>query len=198
MADVQNKLVTLNGGFKIGDTDCSLEQLVEITSQIQNQMNNLQQNVLNLIYPVGSIYISINSASPQTFIGGIWERIQDKFLLSAGDTYEAGTIGGSAAIPAHTHSIPELTGTTTSPGSHNHVVTTKTTSYAAGSQPSWQCLSWTGTNADYNTTVYTNGGTIDGSHAHNVKISASTSGSTGTGTDNMPPYLAVYVWKRVS
>ncbi|MDO4978750.1 MAG: DUF859 family phage minor structural protein, partial [Candidatus Saccharibacteria bacterium] len=51
--------------------------------------------ILNLVYPIGSIYMSVSEVSPQTFLGGTWERIKDKFLLSSGDTISADTTGGS-------------------------------------------------------------------------------------------------------
>jgi hypothetical protein len=70
------------------------------------------QNFLNKIYPVGSIYMSVNSTSPATLFGGTWERIQDRFLLAAGNTYAAGTTGGEAThtltvdeMPAHQHRV---------------------------------------------------------------------------------------------
>lgn len=66
--------------------------------------------LLDLVYPVGSIYMSVNSVSPETFLGGEWTQIQDTFLLSAGSTYTAGDTGGSATvtltvdqIPSHSH-----------------------------------------------------------------------------------------------
>lgn len=35
--------------------------------------NNLDKtSILNLVYPVGSIYMSVNNVSPQTFLGGTW------------------------------------------------------------------------------------------------------------------------------
>ena len=52
--------------------------------------------VVNLIYPVGSIYMSVNSISPETLFGGHWEQLKDRFLLGAGDTYSNGATGGSA------------------------------------------------------------------------------------------------------
>lgn len=66
--------------------------------------------VLDLVYPVGSIYMSVNSTSPATLFGGTWVQIKDTFLLSAGDTYTAGNTGGEA-----THTL-----TTTEMPSHSH------------------------------------------------------------------------------
>lgn len=37
-------------------------------------------NILELVYPVGSIYISINGVSPAQSIGGTWEQITGKYL----------------------------------------------------------------------------------------------------------------------
>lgn len=155
-------------------------------------------SVCNLIYPIGSIYMSVNSTSPATLFGGTWTQLKDRFLLGAGDTYSNGSTGGSATLQSHTHSIPALSGTAAS-STHSHIVTTRTTTYAQGSQSAWRCLSWPGTNTDYSQTVYTNNGTADGAHTHTVSTTASTTGSTGDGNSgNMPPYLTVYMWKRTA
>lgn len=77
------------------------------------------KTLLDLIYPVGSIYMSVSSASPSAFIGGTWEQIKDRFLLAAGSTYAAGTTGGAAThtlttseMPAHNHDIEVSNGST--------------------------------------------------------------------------------------
>jgi len=64
----------------------------------------------NKIYPVGSIYMSINSTDPSELFGGEWEQIKDKFLLACGTTYSNGATGGEAThkltvneIPSHRH-----------------------------------------------------------------------------------------------
>lgn len=84
-------------------------------------------NPLNA-YPVGSIYMSVNSTSPATLFGGTWERIQDMFLLAAGSSYSAGSTGGSATVtltaaqsgvPAHSHG---LNSHKHSVGAHKHTV----------------------------------------------------------------------------
>lgn len=64
------------------------------------------------IYPVGSIYISVNNVNPSTLFGGTWAQIKDKFLLAAGSTYSNGDTGGEAThtltvneMPNHTHNV---------------------------------------------------------------------------------------------
>ena len=68
-------------------------------------------NLVDLVYPVGSIYMSVNNVSPAVFIGGTWVQIEDTFLLTAGSTYAAGSTGGEAThtlteeeMPSHSHS----------------------------------------------------------------------------------------------
>lgn len=115
-------------------------------------------------YPIGAIYLSVDPTNPSTWFGGIWEQIKDCFLLSAGNSYAAGTTGGEAY---HTLSISEMP-------SHNHTYR----AHYGSNRPAASTLSWHLKDTDYNDyeTEYTGG-----SQPHN----------------NMPPYLAVYVWKRV-
>lgn len=63
------------------------------------------ENVVTKLYPVGSIYLSVNNVDPSTIFGGTWVQLKDRFLLGAGDTYTAGTTGGEAE---HTLTAREL------------------------------------------------------------------------------------------
>ena len=71
----------------------------------KSKVNNFNKEVVDIIYPVGSIYMSVNNTSPATLFGGTWEQIKDKFLLSSGDTYASGSTGGEAT---HTLTIDEM------------------------------------------------------------------------------------------
>lgn len=118
--------------------------------------------ILNNIYPVGSIYMSVNSTSPATYFGGTWARIQDTFLLAAGSSYAAGATGGEAT---HTLTVDEMP-------SHRH------------SESQCKSVSNQINGGSYSSGDPTSGytGYAGGGKAHN----------------NMPPYLAVYVWKRTA
>ena len=120
------------------------------------------------IYPIGSIYMSVNNTSPSTLFGGTWVQIKDTFLLSAGDTYTAGDTGGSAT---HTLTVDEMP-------SHKHRLGVPNTTASTMGYP---------VNQSGNTKFAFNGGSAlmeetGGGQAHN----------------NMPPYLAVYMWKRTA
>ena len=120
------------------------------------------------VYPIGAIYMSVNSTNPSTLFGGTWVQLKDKFLLACGDTYSNGATGGSANAEVI---------------SHTHTFSKGGVAITVGSD----------------TAIFTNGfGT--GSHWNGSKTNESSITSTGVdGTGkNMPPYLAVYVWKRTA
>ena len=151
--------------------------------------------MLNTIYPIGSIYFSTNSTNPGTFIGGTWERLKHVFLLGAGDSTDtAGSTGGSrdAIVVSHSHTF---SGITSNNGYHSHTI--RYHSYN-GSQGSANAnISGNG----YGGSLYqdwNNLGTVaSGSHTHSYSGTTSTNGEAGT-EKNMPPYLAVYMWKRTA
>ena len=91
--------------------------------------NSLVSDLLNKVYPVGSIYMSAVNVSPASFLGGTWQAIeQGRMLMAAGSSWQAGTTGGAAyhtltvaEMPAHDHSAVE-----TAAGAHAHNASTGT------------------------------------------------------------------------
>lgn len=58
---------------------------------------HLANEIFNLIYPVGSVYLSVNQTNPGTLFGGTWARITDGFLYCAsGNGGGQGNLQGSA------------------------------------------------------------------------------------------------------
>ena len=114
---------------------------------------SLVSDLLNKVYPVGSIYMSVVNVSPASFLGGTWQAIeQGRMLMAAGSSWQAGTTGGNAyhtltiaELPAHNHSATE-----TAAGGHTHGASTGTAGAHAHSGSALE----------------------DGAHAHNA--------STGT------------------
>lgn len=70
-------------------------------------------NLLDIVYPTGSIYCSTSSTSPATTFGGTWSQIKDAFLGGKGTDYITANLaayGGNKAMtvnqmPSHTHNI---------------------------------------------------------------------------------------------
>ena len=63
-------------------------------------------NLMDIVYPVGSVYISFNSISPASSIGGTWTQITDKVLRASTNTDTGGEDIHTLSIdeiPAHRH-----------------------------------------------------------------------------------------------
>lgn len=133
-----------------------------------------KSEVLNAVFPVGSLYLSVNDTSPATLFGGTWEAMGGRFLLGADATYPAGSTGGEASHTLTTNEMPRHTHTTAVEYNAG------TSSIEAWSllikQGSWETPSTTVTNGSANNQF------VGGSQPHN----------------NLPPYLAVYIWKRTA
>lgn len=128
-------------------------------------------------YRVGDIYITTNSTNPASIFGGVWEQIKDRFLLAAGTSYTAGKTGGSAT---HKLTVDEMP-------SHHHGLTQQN-SGGDSKAGLWD--------------TYAKDGTYDQVYdsSQNVKVHTYGTKTAGGGVahNNMPPYLTVYVWKRVA
>ena len=140
------------------------------TGEVQNSGSELP-----MVYPVGSIYMSVNNTNPATLFGfGTWEQIKDTFLLSAGDTYTAGDTGGEAT---HTLTDQEMP-------SHNHRLLN---GYSGGT--------WSG---GYFGQVANTGANGEKHVFYDNDTSRTSSAGGGQAHNNMPPYLVVYMWKRTA
>ena len=133
---------------------------------LSNQISNISSTIFDNIYPVGSIYMSVNDTNPSNLFGGTWTQLKDRFLLGAGSTYTNGSTGGSATQRLSVANLP----------SHTHP------QYVATNGGS------TSANLDYNGWV-SNGKAV----AQGIPTGAT---GQGTKFDIMPPYLVVYMWKR--
>ena len=116
-----------------GDTatranDFALAVAALIQPNITSAVNAAKVDVLQRVFPVGSIYTSYNiNTDPAQLLGfGTWTAVQGRFLLSASSAYPAGSTGGAAThaitvaeMPAHSH-----TGSTASAGGHTHTAMT--------------------------------------------------------------------------
>lgn len=119
-------------------------------------------------YPIGAIYMSVNNHNPGDIFGGVWEQIKDVFLLGCGSLYSNGSKGGEVS---HKLTINEMP-------SHNHGAV----STSGSKNTSIALYPFSMIQQNYN---LIDGNVIrpaGGNQAHN----------------NMPPFLAVYIWKRIS
>lgn len=120
-------------------------------------------------------WVSDDPTSPASFIGGTWEQIKDKFILAAGDTYAAGSVGGKASVALEARNIPRLWGQSLAfdvSGNNFHVAQW---GWVASAR---QISSQNGFNA------------YDG-------LYVTVGDDNNSAVDVMPPYVAKYVWQRI-
>lgn len=134
------------------------DRIVQLKDQNDNKVYPV---IAGTIYPVGSIYMSVNNVNPATIFGGTWQQIKDTFLLACGDTYANGTTGGEATVKLdlsnYWYSV-----------------------WNAGNP-----MPTTDVNSAFNS-------------GNQLGIQIKYSDNINVPHNNMPPYLAVYVWVRTA
>ena len=127
-------------------------------------------SLLDLIYPIGSIYISVSSTNPDIIFGGTWEAFATGKTLVGVDAADtdfnaAGNEGGSKTVTLTKDQMP----------AHKHALHPEGNAEGA---VFYVPSSLNGVNQSVNVATSTAGG----SQPH----------------DNMPPYITVYMWKRTA
>lgn len=116
----------------------------------------------------------MNATDPSILFGGTWERIKDRFVLAAGDSYASGTTGGEATHTLTVDEMPKNIG-------------------------NFNALSWASNNYRTN-----GGFSVSQQHTDRTATKASDFGDAdytlsggGASHNNMPPYLVAYMWYRI-
>lgn len=180
-----NKLYTNKGQISpdnvyVGDTeptDSNIKCWVSPSGKID------LSSLWDQIYPVGSIYITVNATNPSTLFGGVWEKIEGRFLIGTGSN-KANTTSYWGELSANNHAMPvkEMGGeakhtiSVQEMPSHQHEISLPDGGDLYTSSVEWK--------------VTQTGRTYAGD-----MISA-----TGNNQphNNIPPYYAVNMWQRIS
>lgn len=177
--------------------------------------NWLKGNLTKAIYPVGSVYMSFSSTNPATLFGGTWAKVEGRFLLGSNSTYGVNSTGGEAKhtlnaneMPSHKHNT-----TVSTAGNHTHTpysssmyfsinkniddassgggIVARRRVQTVSSGGAW-ALTSTGQYSDITQNQNTS---TTGNHTHTV---TTTNTGGGAAHNNMPPYVAVNIWKRTA
>lgn len=197
MSKKLNKLVDING-------------LKEFKNKLIYSLT--ATSILSMVYPVGSVYISVNDVSPEKFLGGKWTKIsQGRVLQGASGTQTAGT-EVSAGLPnisvssngehTHTRGSMNITGDVVMHGIGNCTVIGGVSGafYGSRTDSSYhgpECFSGA-SSEDYihfsADRTWTGSTSSNGAHSHSAYIT----GITGNSTTVQPPALLVNIWKRTA
>ncbi len=186
----------------------SLDELYNIADkydELKKEISSLKSDVINEMYPVGSIYFSTDITSPSDVakkLGGTW------ISYGASDTYlrlGGNGSGGSNSVKLSANQIPtHTTGNQSANHSHTFSGTTSGASvgvvmkYYAGDRAYGIATTWPGANNG-------NYGAVDHTHTFSGTTKANNTNHTHTYTNNNqqnvsinPKYVQVYAFKRTA
>ncbi len=180
--------------------DQILELKTTITS-MQNQIDNIKREVINEIYPVGSIYMSTEDDTiekVQSKFGGIWEKYsQGRTIIGEGtgtdsnglvQTFTNGSMGGEYT---HTLNISEMPSHTHTQNPHFHRV---------GFDNGKSRIGLNSGSVDSDISMYI-GSYAYGGRAYTMITDAVTATNNNTGGNsshnNVEPYTVTYMYKRI-
>ena len=140
--------------------------------------------VLDNVYPIGSIYMNVNSTNPRILFGGTWEQIQGRFLLGMSSSYPAGSQGGEAAHTLTANEMPSHGHNPANEAGYYGFITNSQKAFSIGDMgvQSGSGRYYPYASAAFDVSRNTLTGTTGGGKSHN----------------NMPPYLSIYIWKRTA
>ncbi len=186
-ASEQNPLLVVNPNATADQSTGTPGETIMVNGTLDAASIGL--NLINAIYPVGSIYMTVTTTNPSVlFPGTTWVQIEGRFLLGTSADYAAGSTGGEATHTLTEQEMPSHSHVMTAAGGHSH---TYDRAVLAGKEEASRAPTGFAP-GQYNDYQNENTST-DGSHSHPL---AATGG--GLEHNNMPPYLAVYIYRRTA
>ena len=170
--------------FQVG-TDILATDVDGTQKLLLEEINKINNNLLNKVYPVGSIYMSVNYVSPESFIGGTWVDWGSGRVpvgVSADDN-EFNTIEKTGGEKTHVLSLEEMP-------MHQH--------YLGGHTFSWGNVS--GMNVGVPNAIAVAQTSANNNYLVTKQNSWNYSNFMGSGYahNNLQPYITCYMWKRVA
>ena len=189
---------------KVSEVDNAFEVAEDWDVRVYGKLlKDYIQSFIKTMYPVGSIYMSVNSTNPSTYFGGTWVawgsgRVPVGINTSDSNFNTVEKTGGAATValttaqmPAHTHAKGTLA--TASAGAHTHNLQNQKAAWGVDGGGNRVMV-----DATSGYTAVTNKATTSaGAHTHTVSGSTASTGS-GSAHDNLQPYIVCYMWKRTA
>ena len=197
-------------GVELNDV-VTVGQFNKKISAALDQLNRLASQ----LYPVGSIYMNVNNVEPSAIFGGTWEKMPaGRMLVNSSDDFVLGQIGGEKEhrltedeLASHSHDVNNINGNTTSTaklvGKFSSTIRPNGDITDVPYRDGFGIVS---KESEYGIHAKDGGNSspgrnyvIDASHNHtiNLNINMLPSGKNQP-HNNMPPYIVVNMWKRIS
>lgn len=144
-------------------------------------------NLLDIIYPVGSMYFSTSSVSPASSVGGTWTQIKDAVLAASGNSYSGAVnaFHGNKAMtvdqmPSHTHIPTEYSGSVPDAERWEYV---------------FYVMNFDGSGKPQPTGRY---GYLNSTYRDIVRFCSNFDATAGRGQNYIPYHYSINVWKRTA
>ena len=173
-----NRVLYIDESGKLNTTNTTtdeLENLKKDINDIKTQLSNQKSYLLDAIYPVGSIYITIGNTNPSSTLGGTWTQLGEGYALWTANSNAGGTINAG---------LPNITGTFSVDNRSDLSNTTRNPTYAFN-------------RIQLATYGFAGGSAITTSYQMNFNASNSNP-IYGNSTTVQPPAYKVYAWRRVN
>lgn len=202
--NTQTSRVNAAGNSQVTAIENKATELQTVIDSANQTLNNIQalrdildgiSELLDLVHPIGSIYVSRDPTDPGEMFGGVWSPITDRFLLTAGSTYHVGDVdGGEATHMLTENELPEM---------HKKMVFRRiygSEKTDGSGRNEYAIHIATGSEGVTNEIIDANvSGPIVTSGTYNPGKTQLVSINIGGDQphNNMPPYTIVYAWERV-
>lgn len=177
----QNIIEAINDNLGDSLTGISKANTIKDDTSINPQGSNIYKSIKNIlldsVYPIGSIYISVSDVSPANFLGGTWKEFaKGRTIVGIDSTNNTNTrfkkpraTGGLETVKLEISQLPE----------HSHSIKMSVS-----------------TGAIQDTNAFTNIGIK--SESSPINYGDTNKAGLNQPHENMPPYIVVYMWERVS
>ena len=186
---------------KVSETDNCFEVSEDWDVKVYGKLlKDYISSIAGSVYPVGSIYMSVNNTNPSAFFGGTWVawgsgrvpvgvNASDANFSTVEKTGGASTVTlTTAQMPSHSHAKGTLAAD--SGGAHKHNLSLTKSAWGVDNASNKVLVDST------TYTALTNKATASaGAHAHTISGSTAAAGS-GNAHSNLQPYITCYMWKR--
>lgn len=194
-------------GLNVEEPECLFEK--------QNSLHSMVKALVEVIYPVGAIYMSVNSTNPGSFFGGTWVawgagKVPVGVNTADNDFKTVEKTGGEKTTSIshthtmqHTHEANHLHGLSAGcamigfNGPNRYLRNIQNNNIFTSTNVTETVSAWTGDNTVTRATSL--GGTTDtASFSTSNASNATTSGASKTSASIIQPYITCYMWKRIA